>query len=505
MPSGTTPAKLPVRTKLLYGLGSMSDGAQLQLVGGVLLLYYNQLLKMPAQWVSLALAIALFVDAFWDAFIGYVSDNLRTRLGRRHPLMYLSALPAGLAFAALWLPPAGLTQPQLFAWLLVFVLLFRMAHSCFMVPAWALTPELAPDYHERTVVIGYRWMLGASGGAITALLVYGVFLHKTAAFPLGQLNPAGYPPMAVTIGAFISATILIATVGTHPYISRLHRPPARGIDLVRSLKEVAATFDNHNFKVSLIAGAIGATSVALGGGLTIYFNTFLFELPASSIMLTILTLLASGPLAFLIAPAVSRRLGKRAGCMILFFTSLAFTHGPIVLRLLHVLPGNDSPALLPILIVSGTISGILSMGGFILSSSMIADITEESQLQTGRRSEALLYYADQLLNKVVSGMATILPGLLLALVGFPQGATPATVDAAVMHRLALTYVLLAATLSSISIGMWRFYRIDRSAHERHLETIEREVAAIDAAPIEASPLVAGLPPNGPAAGAASRP
>ena len=124
MAPSTASSKLPVHTKLLYGLGSMSDGAQLQLVGGVLLLYYNQILKMPAQWVSLALGIALFVDAFWDAFIGYVSDNLRTRLGRRHPLMYFSILPAGMAFAALWMPPAGLSPPQLFAWLLGFVVLF---------------------------------------------------------------------------------------------------------------------------------------------------------------------------------------------------------------------------------------------------------------------------------------------------------------------------------------------------------------------------------------------
>ena len=489
MASGTASSKLPVHTKLLYGLGSMSDGAQLQLVGGVLLLYYNQILKMPAQWVSLALGIALFVDAFWDAFIGYVSDNLRTRLGRRHPLMYFSILPAGMAFAALWMPPTSLSQPQLFAWLLGFVVTFRMAHSCFMVPAWALTPELTPDYHERTVVIGYRWMLGASGGAITAFLVYGVFLHKTAQFPLGQLNPAAYPPMAIAVGLFISATILIATLGTHPYIARMYRPPVRRIGIVQSLKEVAATFNNHNFMVSLAAAGIGATSIALAQGLTIYFNTYLFELPARSIMLTILTLFASGPLAFVVAPAVSRRLGKRAGCMTLFFASLAFTHGPIVLRLLHLLPSNQSPALLPILIAAGTMSGILSMGGYILSSSMIADITEESQLQTGRRSEALLFYADQLVGKVVTGMATVLPGLLLAFVRFPQQASHATLDPAVMQRLALTYVVLASTLSAISIGMWRLYRIDRSAHEHHLQTIEATVTPVD------EPLAADGPPT----------
>ena len=77
---------LPRRTKLLHGIGSGAFGAQLQMAG-LLLLYYNQVLGLPAAWVSGALAIAVLVDAFWDPMIGFFSDRLRTRWGRRHPLM----------------------------------------------------------------------------------------------------------------------------------------------------------------------------------------------------------------------------------------------------------------------------------------------------------------------------------------------------------------------------------------------------------------------------------
>jgi GPH family glycoside/pentoside/hexuronide:cation symporter len=461
-----------MRIKFFLGLGSMSDGAQLQLVGGVLLLYYNQILKLPAQWVSLALGVSLFIDAFWDPMLGHFSDNLRSRLGRRHGLMYLAALPAGAAFAAIWVPPAGLSEPGLFGWLLTFVMIFRLSHSLYMVPSGALIPELAPDYHDRTVLIGYRWMLGAMGGAITAVLVYGVFLRKTADFPLGQLNPAGYPPMALAVGLFIASTILISTLGTHSRIATLHRPAVRRVGLVQSVQEIAATLNNHNFVVALVAGMLGATSTALYQGLAIYFSTFMFHLPSSNIMVLILTLVVSAPIAFLIAPAASRRWGKRGACMALFFSSLLFTHGPIILRLIGAFPQNGSPFLLPSLILSGGLSGILSMGGFILSTSMIADIVEENQTKTGRRSEGLLFSSDQLLNKVVSGMATILPGLLLAAVQFPAGAKPETLDPEVMRHLALIYVPLATVLSIISIGMWRFYKISHDDHLRHLEIAE---------------------------------
>jgi Na+/melibiose symporter-like transporter len=85
-------------------------------------------------------------------------------------------------------------------------------------------------------------------------------------------------------------------------------------------------------------------------------------------------------------------------------------------------------------------------------------------------------------------MATVLPGLLLAFVGFPQNATPATLDPAIMHRLCLIYVPLAATLSAIAIGVWRFYRIDEDAHERNLATIDAQIDGVAhggaAAPVE---------------------
>lgn len=493
-------AALPVRTKLLHGVGSMSDGAQLQLVGGVLLLYYSQILKLPPAWVSLALAISILLDAFWDPWIGHISDNLRTRLGRRHPLMYASAIPAAAAFALLWLPPAGLSDGQLFAWLLTCVAAFRFCHSCYMVPSGALAPELAPAYHDRTVLIGYRWMLGACGGAITAVLVYGVFLRATPDYPQGQLNPAGYPPMALAVAAFIAITILIASAGTHSRIATLHRPaPPSGGGLVKELRNMLATFNNHNFIVVVAAGALGATSSALYQGLTIYFNTYMFALPASGLMALVLTLLLSGPLAFVVAPAVSRRWGKRRACMSLFFVSLIFTHGPIVLRLFDLLPANGTPQLLGFLMVNNLIGGVLAMSGFILSTSMIADIVEENQVRTGRRSEGLLFSADSLLNKIVSAMATVLPGLLLAAVGFPVGARPETLDPDILRNLALIYVPVAATLSALSIATWSFYRIDAESHAEHLRTLENAVQGLPEAPAPAPITPGGLVPSAPAA------
>ena len=89
-------------------VGSIADGSTLQL-GGLLLLYYNQVVGLSAQLASLALGICVFVDAFWDPLVGQFSDNLRSPLGRRHPLMYLSAPLIAVSLVLLWSPPHGLT------------------------------------------------------------------------------------------------------------------------------------------------------------------------------------------------------------------------------------------------------------------------------------------------------------------------------------------------------------------------------------------------------------
>src|SRR5262249_51868929 len=88
-----TRADLP--TRLAYGFGAAAYGAKLQLFG-LLLLFYNQLIGLPAATVSLVLAISVVIDAIWDPIVGQLSDHTRTRLGRRHPYLYSVAIPLAL-------------------------------------------------------------------------------------------------------------------------------------------------------------------------------------------------------------------------------------------------------------------------------------------------------------------------------------------------------------------------------------------------------------------------
>jgi Na+/melibiose symporter-like transporter len=465
------PPKLPLLTKVLFGIGSMEDGSQLIVVGGVLLLYYSEILGVPVKLVSLALGVSLFVDALFDLLVAQISDNLRSGLGRRHPLMYASVLPVGLSFIALWTPPAGLTPHQLFLWLCVTVTAFRFSHSLYMVPSGALLPEIAPGYHERTQMYGFRYMLGAIGGAIAAILTYGVFLRKTPEFPQGQLNPAGYPPMAIAVAILMMAANLISNVGTHSRIPHLYRPPAQKVRAKDWISEVRDIFSNRNFLIAVLGGVLAAVPAALTAGLSIYFSTFVYGLPSRGVAMLVASQAISAPLGFALAAAVSARLQKRQAYLALYAASLAFVHGPLVLWLAGLMPPNGAPLLLPMLMAAHTVAGILGIAASIVNTSMIADVVEENQAKTARRSEGLVLFSDRLMLKLANGLATILPGLLLAVVEFPPGAKPATLDPAIMRHLAIIYIALSLALSTCAIFTWLMFRIDQAAHQRNLDAI----------------------------------
>jgi len=109
--------------------------------------------SVPASATGLAIGIALLFDAVTDPLAGSISDNWRSKWGRRHPFMLASAVPLGLCFAALFAPPASLGTTGLLVWLTVFAILTRTALTFYHVPHQALGAELSSDYAARTGVV----------------------------------------------------------------------------------------------------------------------------------------------------------------------------------------------------------------------------------------------------------------------------------------------------------------------------------------------------------------
>jgi Na+/melibiose symporter-like transporter len=479
--STAAPRPLTFRTKLFYGLGSISFGVHVQ-VFALLLFFYSAVVGVPAGLVSLALAATLVIDAVWDPIVGQLSDTLRTPWGRRHPLMYFSAVPVAVTMVLLWRPPASFSNPEKAVWLFAFSLLARLFISLYEVPSQALAPELAPDYHARTALLSYRWIFYVIGASGATMLGYFVFFRPTPHYPQGQLNPAAWGPLTLTAAAMAVASIVISTLGTHDRITSLHRPLRRALDLRRSFREIAAVVTNWNLCVAMGASLIAGLSAGFYLGLQLYIDTFFWGLKASGVgLLTLAALVAVIPGAW-VANAFSRRFGKKYACITIFLVSTAVLQGPMLLRLLGLFPGPGDPLELPLLVSVRFLWGIVVNAGFIVVTSMVADITEDAQVKTGRRVEGLVMAANAFIVKATAGLSALAPGILLAYTHFPTKAM--SVPAPVINHLVWVYLPVTTTISVLSILTWMLYRIDQATHERNLAAVG-EAQAVAEAQLEA--------------------
>ncbi|MGH6971849.1 MAG: MFS transporter, partial [Caulobacteraceae bacterium] len=150
--------RLGVGVKVSYGLGSVAQAvAGVALSTSIINFYLVRVLGLRPAVVGVVILVSLVADAMLDPVIGRLSDTFRSRWGRRHPFMYASALPIAAAIYFLWRQPEGLSHEALAAYVLAMLIVLRLCTGLYIIPSDALAPELAPDYHERTGLIGYRW------------------------------------------------------------------------------------------------------------------------------------------------------------------------------------------------------------------------------------------------------------------------------------------------------------------------------------------------------------
>ena len=166
---------VPIHVKILNGFGAIPGQHKDFAFNTLLLLYYSQILGLPASWASLALGASLVVDAVSDPLVGSWSDNFRSRFGRRHLFMLAAILPTSLSFYALFHPPQTFASAELAAWMLTFTVLTRLSFTFFAVPWAAMSPELSQKYEERTSIQTYRVAVGWFVGVAFVFTMYSQF------------------------------------------------------------------------------------------------------------------------------------------------------------------------------------------------------------------------------------------------------------------------------------------------------------------------------------------
>ncbi|MCS6987482.1 MAG: MFS transporter [Sphingomonadaceae bacterium] len=463
---------LPWATRLAYGLGAVATGVKNQGFAYFLLLFYGQVVGLDARLVGLALFIALVADAVSDPVVATWSDNLRSRWGRRHPFLYAAALPVAVAFYFVWNPPPGASQGVLFAWLVTFAVLVRLLMTLHEVPSIALAPELVADYDGRSALLSLRTFLGWSGGNLMTVLMFALIfpVFSTAATPDGQFNREAYTLYAAIGSGTIATAILVSALGTHGRIPHLFQPLPRGrLTPKRLVAEMVETLASRSFAALFGAALLGAVASGLASALAFYLYTYFWRFSAGQVALLTSGVFVSAAIGGLLAPLVTRRLGKKRGAILMGLAAFLGSPLPILLRLAGLLP--EAPWAYWAVLAATIVDVGLIIGFQILMASMMADLVEQAEVRTGRRSEGLFFGAVGFAGKLVTGLGVTAASLLVAAAGLRTGASPAEVPRAVSDRLAALYVPTILALWMGMIAVLSLYRLRREDHERNLRIL----------------------------------
>ena len=459
--------------KFAYGFGQAAEGIKNGAFGVFLFFYYNQVLALSGTYAGLAVGIALMFDAVTDPLAGSLSDNWRSRLGRRHPFMYSAALPLAIAFFFLFNPPDGLGQLGLFAWLLTFAILTRAAMTLYHVPHIALGAELSEDFNERTTVVAFRQFFSTFGALVAYIVGFTLFFYEGPDVQRGQFRVSHYAPFAMALGLLMVISIMYSAWGTRRQIPHLPQPkgPAESLNLggmvVRMFREIGEALQNRSFAWLFSGVLIVFMMVGVDSALNLHMNTYFWELSSTGNTL----FFAASPLGIMLGAFVAGKLNR------MFDKKPSIVFGtawwalcqivPVVLRLVGWFPENGTDALLYTLVIVKFLQGVGVVQALITFGSMVADIVDEHELKTGKRQEGIFFASVSFSGKFTTGIGNVVGGIALDLISWPRGVhiqTAADVPPETVAWLGLVYGPIVSGFAIVCLYCYSRHRLDRHRH-----------------------------------------
>ena len=440
--------EVPLRRKLVFSIAEAAVGMKNASLNQFLLFFYADVVKMAPALVGAAIALSRFWDALVDPVMGYVSDTTRTRWGRRRPFVVASAVPLGLTYFLLFVPPREIGDAALFVYLLLAYALLFTFFTVFATPYFAWGAELVRDYHERTVLVQTRGLFTIVGGIIGATTPVWIARHF-------RDQRTGFAVMAALIGVLIAAAVLSSGLAV-----REGPPPvARTAPSVRHfVAGIRQTLRNRAFGLVFLTFCLMTVAGAVAQSVHLILIKYWLNLYDFFPVLA-LTFALSAAISFPLWQALSRRLGKRRALLLSLLLSCVTPYGWLLMR-----PGGRVPMLL-FFCIAGMVAGSMT-----LAISSAVDMIDQDELDTGERREGAYFGLWSLGLKSMSALGAFLGGALLAWAGYHADVvqTPQT-----LFWLRMTVAPLPATMHLIGYLVFRRFPIE----ERDVVRIQAELDA----------------------------
>ena len=445
--------RLSTRFKMLFSTGDLSTSIPLAILMFFQLYFLTDVARLRPDYAGWAIALPRLWDAINDPLFGLLSDRLRTRWGRRRALLLFGSVPLGLSFILMWIvPPFG--QLGLAIYYALTFIVFDTAFTVVHVGYNSLTPELTSDYDERSSLNGYRMVFSISGtlGAIILATVLGWFITDARLL---------FIILGVGLGLASIIPPLVVFNITH------EKPADEQPEPLSWWQSMQLTLSNQPFRMVMGLYLLSWTTASILAAILIYFANYRLRVPEQA---NYFVLLAEGAAIFFIPfwVWVAKKLDKRRAFIIGTLTWI------FVLLGISALPADAIGLAYVLAALSG--SGIAA--AYVLPWSMIPDIIEHDQLQTGQRREGSYYAFASFFQKLATAFALWAMGQSLAANGYitpnSSGSLPTQPDSAIQAIRFFAGPVPAVLLILAVLFAWN-YPITRESHSETLRVLaERE-------------------------------
>jgi GPH family glycoside/pentoside/hexuronide:cation symporter len=376
--------------KLAYCCGAIATAISYQAFSTYIIFFYVDTLKLPVYLIGTAMLVYGIWNAFNDPLFGFLSDMTRTRWGRRIPYILGGAVPFGIIFFLLWVPPFnGIEQTTaLFIYFLVVICLFDGIYTLTILNWAALFPEMFPGLEERAQVNAIRQSFGMIG------LLLGIALP-----PLLYSN-YGWPSLGLVFGWIVSLALIVAAWGSH---ERKEYSKDRPLGLWTAFKDTAG---NRSFDTFVTVNLFFQYAFTLILATIPFFAKYvlLADPQGVSVMLAAAFLTAI-PMLF-----VWKRIAIRLGTKKAMLTALAC----LICSLAPLFFLNN----FALIVLNAALLGA-SLAGFILISDLIlSDIIDEDEVNTGVRREGAYFGMNAFITRFAIGLEAFSLSAVFVICGY---------------------------------------------------------------------------------------
>jgi GPH family glycoside/pentoside/hexuronide:cation symporter len=461
---------VPLWTKIIYGSGDWGMASYGTLRQIFYAIFLTDVVGLDARLASVAALIGVVWDAINDPLVGLISDRIRTRWGRRRPFFLFFSIPFGFAFLLLWWAPPWESQVALMVSITLAFMISDTLQTFVTVPFFALTPELTPDYDERTSLTGYRIFFNLLASLVTAVSAP---MIVDAALKAGSTLQQGY----LTVAALFGGLAVIPFMMIFFFVRESH-DVARDEEQVSYRKVLRQAWRNIPFRYATVLYMLNWITFDLVALMLPFFMTYWVAqgnllasvniigepIALESVVFGLLLIVAVVALPFW--TWLARRLSKRSA-YIIGMTFWAF----VQVIMMAIMPGQ-----IGLIVVLSVLAGLSVSTAHVLPDAIFPDVIEWDELRTRNRSEGIYYGTMHFVRKLAGAVAIFSALQMLGWFGYqspPVGTIHFQQSTVTLQAIRwLTGPAGAILLFASIITAW-FYPLSRERHARIRRLLEK--------------------------------